>query len=79
MLACDLIGFHVQFHCNNFLETANRLLESRIDTEKFTVNRGGRQTYVRPYPISVNGYSSNNDDYSQQIQEIKDVTVHRFF
>jgi trehalose 6-phosphate synthase len=56
MLACDLIGFHVQGHCNNFLETANKLLESRVDTEKFSVVRFGKETLVRPFPISVNGY-----------------------
>ena len=33
MLGYDLIGFHVQNHCNNFLDTANRLMESRVDTE----------------------------------------------
>ncbi|MFA5096675.1 MAG: trehalose-6-phosphate synthase, partial [Candidatus Omnitrophota bacterium] len=39
MLGCDLIGFHVQFHCNNFLDTVNRLTECRVDTEKFSVVR----------------------------------------
>ncbi|MCM8812393.1 MAG: trehalose-6-phosphate synthase [Candidatus Omnitrophica bacterium] len=53
MLGCDLIGFHLQFHCNNFLETANRFLESRIDTEKFSVHCAGHETLVRPFPISV--------------------------
>ena len=53
MLSCDLIGFHVQFHCNNFLDTASRVLECRIDTEKFSVVRGGQQTSVRAFPISV--------------------------
>ncbi|MFA5363017.1 MAG: trehalose-6-phosphate synthase [Candidatus Omnitrophota bacterium] len=56
MLACDLIGFHVQSHCNNFLETANKLLESRVDTEKFSVVRFGKETFIRPFPISVDGY-----------------------
>lgn len=56
MLACDLIGFHVQSHCNNFLDTANRLLESRVDTEKFSIVRFGKETFIRPFPISVNGY-----------------------
>ena len=56
MLACDLIGFHVQNHCNNFLDTANRLLESRIDTEKFTVVRSGKTTFVKAFPISIDGY-----------------------
>ncbi|MCL5807434.1 MAG: trehalose-6-phosphate synthase [Deltaproteobacteria bacterium] len=53
MLGCDLIGFHVQNHCNNFLDTANRLMESRVDIEKFSVVRSGRETLVRAYPISV--------------------------
>ncbi len=57
MLACDLIGFHVQNHCNNFLDTANRLLESRIDTEKFTVVRSGKTTYVKAFPISIDGHT----------------------
>ncbi len=56
MLACDLLGFHIQNHCNNFLDTANRLLESRIDTEKFSVERSGKTTFVKAFPISVNGY-----------------------
>jgi trehalose 6-phosphate synthase len=53
MLACDLIGFHVQYHCNNFLETANRLLECRLDTEKFSIVRGTHETLVRAFPISI--------------------------
>lgn len=56
MLACDLLGFHIQNHCNNFLDTANRLLESRIDTEKFSVERSGKTAFVKAFPISVNGY-----------------------
>lgn len=58
MLACDLIGFHVQFHCNNFLDTANRLIECRVDTEKFSIVRANKETFVRAFPISVNGFMS---------------------
>ena len=39
LLGADLIGFHIQSHCNNFLETVDRALESRIDWEHFAVNR----------------------------------------
>lgn len=53
MLACDLIGFHVQMHCNNFLDTANRLLECRVDAETFSVVRLGKETAIRSFPISV--------------------------
>ncbi len=73
MLACDLIGFHVQNHCNNFLDTANRLLESRIDTEKFTVVRSGKTTYVKAFPISINGYmdAPQSPDIDEQIARIR--------
>jgi alpha,alpha-trehalose-phosphate synthase [UDP-forming] len=53
MLGADLIGFHIQAHCNNFLETVERALESRIDWESFAVNRRDHMTVVRPFPISV--------------------------
>jgi trehalose 6-phosphate synthase len=56
MLGCDLIGFHVQFHCNNFLDTANRFLESRVDTERFAIVRAGKETLVRAFPISVDNF-----------------------
>ncbi|HET8760589.1 MAG TPA: trehalose-6-phosphate synthase [Nitrospiria bacterium] len=53
MLGADLIGFHIQFHCNNFLDTVDRALECRIDRERFAVTREQQTTLVRPYPISV--------------------------
>jgi trehalose 6-phosphate synthase len=53
MLGADLIGFHTQFHCNNFLETVDRVVEARIDWEHFSVARSHRVTLVKPFPISV--------------------------
>jgi trehalose 6-phosphate synthase len=53
LLGNDMLGFHVQYHCNNFLETVDRALESRVDYEHFAVWRGGRPTYVKPFPISI--------------------------
>jgi trehalose 6-phosphate synthase len=53
MLGADMIGFHVQAHCNNFLNTVDRVLEARTDWEHFTVRRFGHLSTVRPYPISV--------------------------
>jgi trehalose-6-phosphate synthase len=53
MLGADLIGFHTQFYCNNFLETVERSIEGRIEWDRFTVVRGRHTTHVRPFPISV--------------------------
>jgi trehalose-6-phosphate synthase len=53
LLGADLIGFHIQTHCNNFLETVDHAVEALTEWDRFTVNRHGHVTRVRPYPISV--------------------------
>jgi trehalose-6-phosphate synthase len=53
LLGADLIGFHIQSHCNNFLETVDRALEALTEWDRFAVNRQGHVTRVRPYAISV--------------------------
>lgn len=53
LLGSSIIGFHTQFHCNNFVDTVDRFLEARVDRESFTVSFGGKLTAVRRYPISI--------------------------
>jgi len=53
LLGADLVGFHIQAHCTNFLQTVDRIVESRIDWEHFSVQRLDHPTIVRPFPISV--------------------------
>ena len=53
LLGSSILGFHTQFHCNNFIYSVDRYLESRIDRERNAVVRSGRGTLVRSYPISV--------------------------
>lgn len=73
LLSCDLIGFHLQFHCNNFLDTANRLIECRVDTEKFSIVRANKETMIRSFPISVNGIINTHplELQNEQIKKIK--------
>ena len=53
MLGSSILGFHTQFHCNNFIDSVDRFLEARIDREENAVVQHGRATLVRPYPISL--------------------------
>ena len=53
LLGADLMGFHTQSHCNNFLGTVDRAVEALTEWDRFTVNRHKHVTAVRPYPISV--------------------------
>ncbi len=53
LLGGTIIGFHTQFHCNNFLECVDRFVESRIDRETRSVTLAGHETKIRAYPISI--------------------------
>jgi len=53
LLGSSIVGFHIQFHCNNFIEGVDRFLESRIDRETSAISYRGEPTFVHPYPISI--------------------------
>lgn len=53
LLGNDLLGFHLQYHCANFLETVDRGLEAMVDAEHGDVSRREQVTRVRPFPISI--------------------------
>jgi trehalose-6-phosphate synthase len=65
LLGADLIGFQIQAHCDNFLETVDAALESRIEWERFAVKRSGHVTFVRPFPISVDFLESQRGSSSE--------------
>jgi trehalose-6-phosphate synthase len=53
MLGSTILGFHTPFHRKNFLETVDRYLETRIESEASTISYGGQLTQVEHYPISI--------------------------
>lgn len=53
LLGSSIVGFHTQLHCNNFMDSVDRYLETRIDRENHAVVKSGHRTLVRPYPISL--------------------------
>jgi trehalose 6-phosphate synthase len=53
LLGNDLLSFHIQHHCNNFLDTVDFTMEARVDWERFAVARAGHFTRVRPFAISI--------------------------
>lgn len=82
MLGADIIGFHIQFHCNNFLDTVDRFLESKINWEQFSIDRGGHTTLVKPFPISVSFEGISDKTIAVQERTIlrenilKEIDVH---
>ncbi|HVZ61009.1 MAG TPA: trehalose-6-phosphate synthase [Terriglobales bacterium] len=53
LLGSSILGFHTQLHCNNFLDSVDRYMETRIDREQNAVVMQGRRTLIRPYPIAL--------------------------
>lgn len=74
MLGADLIGFHTQLYCNNFIETISRELESLIDLEQFAVTKNNHTSYIKPFPISIafpNGYDESKiEDYKTECKKL---------
>jgi trehalose 6-phosphate synthase len=68
LLGNDILGFHIQYHCGNFLETVADELEARIDSELSAVTYRGATTLVRPFPISVDFERIAQDVNSSQVQ-----------
>jgi len=60
MLGADLLGFHLQQHCNNFLDTVDRMVEAKLDWDRFSAEIQGHTSLVRPFPISVQQWSERN-------------------
>ena len=80
MLGGDLIGFHTQYHCNNFLETVNASLESRVIWENFSVKIGNHFTLVKPFPISISftlkDYENGNGHKEDPAELLKQHGLH---
>lgn len=53
LLANDLLGFHLNYYCNNFFNTVAKELEAKIDHEAAKVFYKDHQTIVKPFPISI--------------------------
>ena len=80
MLGADLLGFHTQLHCNNFIETVGRELESLIDFERFTITRNNHTSYIKPFPISIafpNGFNKSEykDDKLERERLLKSLNI----
>ena len=68
LLANDLLGFHIRYHCNNFVETLRLEMEARIDRERDSVTYGGHETLIRAFPISVDFEETSKAADSKEIK-----------
>ncbi len=73
LLGSSILGFHTQFHCNNFFDTVDRVLEARVDREMFTVTYRGKVTAVNRYPISIEWPDSSPPFAAATVAECRDA------
>ena len=69
LLGADLLGFHLHYHVDNFLETINHNLEAKVDKVASSVVYGGIETLVRPYPISIDFEKISKEASSKEVQK----------
>ena len=53
MLGCDMVGFHTEDYCLNFLDCAQRCLGCRVDRSNMLVEHCGRTVRVKAMPIGI--------------------------
>jgi trehalose 6-phosphate synthase len=75
LLGNDLLGFHIRYHCNNFLDTVDRAIEAKVDWERYEVTCGGKRTAVRPFPISIDfdevSQEARKEEVTTEIERLK--------
>jgi len=73
LLGNDILGFQTRYHCLNFLDSVDRFLEARVDHERLSIFRSGKETLVRPFPISIDFERIENLSTSAEIEQRKSI------
>jgi trehalose 6-phosphate synthase len=72
LLGSDLLGFHIRYHCNNFIDTIRNNLEARIDMETSGIIYGDHQTLIRSFPIGIDfeGVSQKAKEANELVRQL---------
>ncbi len=70
LLANDLIGFQITYHCQNFLKACEWELEAQINWADYSVTYKGHKTKVMSFPISVDAVHLNDIAKSEEVDKI---------
>ena len=78
LLANDIIGFHTQSYCSNFLSCCRRLMGYEVDYEENVVTHPGGRTMVRAYPLSIDSDRLERAVHSERVAELeKEILARR--
>ena len=73
MLGNDLLGFHLQGDCRNFIDCVEScveadLLEAEVDSNYWMVHRRDETTVVRPFPISIDFDNLDAEAHTPEVE-----------
>ncbi len=78
LLYNDLLAFQVQYHVMNFLDTVNRYIESRVEYDVTRINRGGRSTLLRAFPISIDFENVSRLSASEHVMNMRQELIKKY-
>ena len=73
LLSADVVAFHTQGYARNFMETAARVLGAEADVGGGIVRYGGREVWVRAYPISIDPHEFEELAGSEAVLEQEEL------
>ena len=68
MLGNDLLGFHLSGDCQNFLSCVEANLDAHVDPEYGLIDYRDETTLVRPFPISIDFDSLDEEARSAEVE-----------
>lgn len=69
LLCNDLLGFHSQHYCRQFLDSVDSELIRRVDRTDQTVHSDDHVAYVRTFPIGIDGEKTLKLANSESVEE----------
>ena len=76
MLGCDMVGFHTEDYCLNFLDCAQRCLGCRVDRTNMLVEHCGRTVRVKAMPIGI-PYDRWLINVFSETANFKEISLHK--
>lgn len=80
LLANDLVGFHTDDYCRNFLDCVDAATDARVDRASGSISYKGQRTFVRSFPLGIDAArraelatSDGTDDYWESFREEHDI------
>jgi trehalose 6-phosphate synthase len=77
ILANDIIGFHTRSYRRNFLRCCEELMELEVDFEAGIVHCGGREVWVRAYPLPIDSHAVQAVARHERVREFESELLRR--